>query len=174
VGFIGLDCPNRNTKKEKLTMPNTHKQVMIEVNRRKADVDEGIADLIVELWKADIDTFMSCQDNRPKGYVWIQFASAYDGDAFLNIVAQNPELEGQTLYNRIHNRWDVIKKTWRYSIAVFDYGLIEDEGEDNTLEESHTGDVELRFTVSIRFPLSDYETVLSRMVEHNKSRKLEW
>jgi hypothetical protein len=34
-----------------------------------------IADLILDLWKLDLDTTNSCQDN-PKGFVWIEFSTA--------------------------------------------------------------------------------------------------
>ncbi len=61
-----------------------HKQVPIQWEGRSAEVDEGIAPLILAIWKRGIDTVMSCQENRP-GVIWIMFASFVDAKWFLDL-----------------------------------------------------------------------------------------
>jgi hypothetical protein len=43
----------------------THPQISIRYGELKADVDAGIAQLIIEVWHAGIMTTMSCQDVPP-------------------------------------------------------------------------------------------------------------
>src|SRR5262245_35438023 len=66
-----------------------HKQVRIRWKHQQAEVDEGLAPLILEIWKHGIDTIMSCQENQP-GIAWIDFASAKDAERFLTLVAEYP------------------------------------------------------------------------------------
>src|SRR5262245_12701217 len=66
-----------------------HKQVPIQWGIRRAEVDEGLAPLILALWRAGIDTVNSCQENRP-GVVWVEFASTFDAERFLSLVACYP------------------------------------------------------------------------------------
>jgi hypothetical protein len=54
-----------------------HKQVKIRLGSRAAEVDEGIADLILALWEAGIGTIMSCQENYP-GVAWIELFEEVD------------------------------------------------------------------------------------------------
>lgn len=47
------------------------------------EIDKKLVPLMKELWNAGIRTRMSCEDNVPKGYVWIEFRSPSDLDKFL-------------------------------------------------------------------------------------------
>lgn len=58
-----------------------HKMVVVKYNDEEAYVDEGIAPLIEELWKAGIHTVMSCDENRP-GWMWIEFRSSEYAEKF--------------------------------------------------------------------------------------------
>lgn len=143
-----------------------HEQVTVQVGDREADIDKAIAPLIEELWKADIDTVMSCQENEP-GIIWIEFAETYDAERFLNIVGHVEE-GIDTLYNRISMTWfddnsEMSAPYWDYSISV------DDCAQDNDGETVEWDEDAPRFHLSpsIRFPQSDYDVVLRRMRRHN-------
>src|SRR5688500_168585 len=61
-----------------------HTQVLVEWQGRQAEVDEGIAPLVLACWQKGIDTVMSCQDDRP-GVVWVMFPSSDDAKRFLDL-----------------------------------------------------------------------------------------
>jgi len=157
-------------------MNTTHKQVFVRVGDMEAEVDQGIAALIREIWKAGIGTLNSCQENQP-GIVWIEFVTCEDARCFLNIVAAYED-GLDTLYNRARQGWnpidedDMMHPFWSYDIHPEDLALqeeIDDAGD--VLAETHPGAPEFEFSVSIRFPECDYPLVLKRLKEHNaKSR----
>ena len=43
-------------------MEEAHRQIRVKYGDLEGDVDEELAPLILELWKADMETFSSCQD----------------------------------------------------------------------------------------------------------------
>lgn len=60
-----------------------HKQVQIEGFGQKAEVDEGLAEVISELWRLGVKTRMSCQGDQVyhnrRGKAWIQaFQGSYE------------------------------------------------------------------------------------------------
>ena len=149
-----------------------HKQVLVQVDDMKAEIDAGIAPLIRELWKAGIRTFNSCQENKP-GIIWIEIATVDDGIAFLNIVAhyEEEEEEHSFLYNRICHGWDIDDETslpfWDYAVFPRDLGLYPILDDDDTVFEIHDGRTDFNMSLSIRFPTADYPVLLQRMTEHN-------
>lgn len=146
-----------------------HKTVLVKWDGFEARVDEGIAPLIKEIWKAGIFTFNSCEENRP-GIIWIEFASAAEAEAFLNIVARYEE-DLDSLYNRIRQEWahydGVIPGSWEYSILPFDYSVEQHILDDDSIEESSRGSSDFIFSMGIRFPKADYPVLLERMKEYN-------
>ena len=59
-----------------------HKQIHISYGTRKADVDELLAPLILELWKMDYDTLGSCQElanGESAGMAYVSFPFAEQG-----------------------------------------------------------------------------------------------
>jgi hypothetical protein len=50
----------------------------------QAEVDEGLAPLILALWQRGIETVMSCQENFP-GVVWVMFRTPLDVKRFLDL-----------------------------------------------------------------------------------------
>lgn len=141
-----------------------HKQVKVSVGDWVAEVDVRIADLIRELWRADIDTCLSCQENPP-GFVWLEFFTPDDASRFLEIVARYED-GADTMYDRISGRWDDASN-WKYAICPFDHALIETiedggDGED-VISETHEGPPIFDFNVSVRFPQADYASVLDRL-----------
>ena len=146
-----------------------HKTVLVKWDGFEAWVDRGIAPLIEEIWKAGIFTLLSCEENRP-GIMWIEFASAIEAEAFLNIVARYEE-DIDSLYNRIRQGWShidgEIQGAWEYAINPLDYSVEQRILDDDSIEESCSGPSEFIFSMGIRFPKEDYPTILQRMKEHN-------
>lgn len=136
-----------------------HPQVWIEYEQMSADVDEGIADLILEMWRAGIDTIMSCQDNPP-GRVWLDLPVS-DVVDFLEIAAGDYDTDVESIFNRSvcwedADDWRQFRaqRAWQYKAIPGCY--------------SGPGEVPLiTVDISIRFPHSDYEEVLRRFRSHN-------
>ena len=64
-----------------------HEQVSIEHRHRRAAVDEGIAPLVIEVWRYGFDTLGSCQ-GRASGKAYVAFPIAEQGHAFHKILSQ--------------------------------------------------------------------------------------
>jgi hypothetical protein len=142
-----------------------HKTKHIRYEDQEADIDGEIADLILNLWRLEISTLNSCQDNLPKGFVWIEFGSAYDAEQFLDYVAQYCEEPG-SVYDRMTRAWgDDMPLDWRYEPHLRDYGVDEHLVNHDGIEAIFSGRHEFNFAISIRFPRQDLEFVKSRIQE---------
>lgn len=154
-------------------MATNHTQTRIKVGDMEADVDHGIAPLIMEIWKAGIATVMSCEENQP-GIIWIQFLEVEDAVTFLNIVAPYEET-WESIYNRARLGWEPSDKKlllpfWTYDVSPEDLSLQEECNDNGDVTgESHCGQPCFVFSLSIRFPQEDYALVLNRITEHNRS-----
>jgi hypothetical protein len=148
-----------------------HKTVLVKENGFEARIDKNIAPLIRELWRADIFTFNCCEENRP-GIMWIQFASVFEAEMFLNIVARYEE-GVDNLYNRIRQEWSredgIIPGAWVYDVYPTDFSVEQRFLRCGCIEERSTGPCEFSFSMSIRFPKGDYPVLLERMLEYNAS-----
>lgn len=151
-----------------------HPQVHIALGELEADVDAGIAEFILELWRAGIETMMSCQDND--GRVWVEFPSANDAERFLDIVAGEYDDDIYSLYNRLVHEgedddWETFREShaWQYACAPMDYNgaLFDAQGE---LERPAEAQRFIQLHVSVRFPRYDYDEVLQRMENYNESK----
>jgi hypothetical protein len=132
-----------------------HPTKLIKYNGEEAHIDVEIADLISNLWKLDLMTFNSCQDNVPKGFVWIEFGSVYDAEQFLNYVSEYSE-ESESVYCRITRKWgDTTDLDWQYATHIHDFGVDEELTDDDAFLETFTGKHEIHFSMSVRFPHSD-------------------
>ncbi|MBL8794813.1 MAG: hypothetical protein JNM56_12970 [Planctomycetia bacterium] len=155
-------------------MDTEHPQVTVTVGDRSAEVDAGVADLIEQLWLADIDTVLSCEDN-PAGMVWVQFDTAVGAENFLNVVARY-EGEPGSLYRRASDAWQPVSDepawaNWEYDVSLSDLALDEEvdaAGEVTRLH--HPGRPDFVFAVSVRFPRSDYAVVCRRLRDYNRRR----
>ena len=138
-----------------------HKQVRIKVDSFEADVDEELAPLLVELWKAGMRTVLSCQENRP-GVAWIQFFSVDDLTYFLDTVGGCAAVEEDDLYWRITQDADEDGGSWEYALHPMDIAA-DDEADDDWHE--HLPD--FAFLPSVRFPRTDLPLLLRHMTFHN-------
>jgi hypothetical protein len=161
-----------------------HKQVRITHGDREADVDKAIAPLFLELWRADIGTWMSCQRHAATGRVWVAFESAVEVENFLRVVAPY-DPESGSLYERAGSWYfgefepvsgisgtDLGMRAaragkgadpdqmgaWQYHAAVQD--LVDREGGNSEAPG-------FAVSISVLFPRSDYAVVLKRMRAFN-------
>jgi hypothetical protein len=154
-----------------------HDTVVVTVGDMTADIDRRIAPLITELWKADIMTLNSCEENKP-GIVWIEFASCIDAERFLNIVARYPnrrELARKSFSDTLYGRCTSCdgERHWEYDALITDYGIREEIVNDEVIvTEVHPAD----FTcgISIRFPHCDLPVMLRRLRQYNHTCDTNW
>lgn len=151
-----------------------HKAILVRWEDEEAWIDEELAPLILELWKAGIGTVNSCQENRP-GWVWIEFYDTSHAVAFINIVARYEE-GIQTFYNRIRQAWvpreGELEEAWEYSVHPIDMAVYDISVDDRYIEESCSGPSAFIFSLSIRFPRPDLPLILKRVRQHNKQVRL--
>lgn len=133
-------------------------------------IDVEVAPLIRLLWDLNIDTINSCQNNH--GRVWLEFASALDAEIFLNTVAAYED-DFDALYNRIRGAWSPAdqveddgwrdQQAWSYEASPIDQSVDEVETAEGEIEEYVTGPADFTFSISVRFPLSDLQSVVDRL-----------
>ena len=144
---------------------NYHPHVIID----GIEIDEEIAPLIELIWNLGLRTSNSCQDN-PAGMVWIEFA-AEDAAEFLNIVAGDYDDEMEGLYNRIRYAWrpesdeeEAAIGWWKFSVLPHDDSVMDVWLDEDTFEEKPiTKERDFHFSIGVRFPRTDLETVIQRM-----------
>jgi hypothetical protein len=134
-------------------------------------IDRNIAKLIECLWKLNIFTVCSCEDNVPKDYIWIEFGSGDNAECFLQIVGNyfyhNPKEgidNGEGLYHRMKEE-DVPNK-WLYACGTRDDSE-HLEGDWMVYGEDFKG---LFITISIRFHKQDYPMILEAL--NNKLKQI--
>jgi hypothetical protein len=150
------------------TSSRRHPAVRVVWSDQDADIDETIAPLILEMWKAGVRTANSCEDNLPQGFVWIQFRTTQDAERFLNIIGEFEDDDpAPSRYRRMlgEGEWP---NEWRYAIGLEDWAVDWEVDEDGLIIETRGQDRPiLCFWVSIRFPRSDLSWVTERIAYHN-------
>ncbi len=150
-----------------------HPQVRIEHDGFSAEVDEGIADLLLNLWRLEFFTFNSCQDNF--GKVWIEFADAINAGEFLSIAAGEFDEDIDSLYNRVVDGWQPDEeadyedfrdnRAWLYKVMAHDLNVrIEVDEENHEISDTSVGPPAIYLSVSVRFPRSDLPEVERRIL----------
>ena len=106
-------------------METEHKQINIQYGEMAAEVDEGIAPLILEMWKADIMTFMSCENNNNEynnlGDVMWVLIDEFDVSPFLNCIFGEGDRVG--LYYRAKMETES-EDDWMYDVLIDDLSLV--------------------------------------------------
>jgi hypothetical protein len=138
---------------------------------RKEEVDEELSPLLPLLWKADVNTWDSCQEYTP-GFAAVLFATAADAAGFLEIVAGDggedppvPDGPGAdataaaALYARMLGCGS--PADWRYEARPWDIGDVVYEKRDG--EHVLQPVTRVDFEVAVCFPRSDLPAVLERV-----------
>ena len=127
-------------------------------------MDEGIAPLILEMWRAGIRTYQSCQGNPP-GWIWLQFDSSSEVEQFLNIIGL-PEADENSLHDRMIHGYDPRlrrrKRQWRDEVVADDLM----DMPRMTRFDDWEGPM-FQVLIAIHFPESDLPEVLQRLIEFN-------
>ena len=133
-----------------------HSTVTVTVGDWSAEIDVDIAPLIREIWKAGIETMMSCQEALP-GIAWIEFPEVKEILRFLNMVTLfEPGID--TLYNRINPTLTGAKSApdWEYQFNLLD-NLADEE------EQVVAGLTVFDATVGVFFPVTDMPVLIDRL-----------
>ena len=149
----------------------THRAVLVEVGKYSELIDEVIAPLIQELWRADVQTLMSCQ-GAEDDKVWIAFDDAEQLARFLNIAAEY-EVGSETLYNRIcfNVPYADLEQLWEFEIFPIDAAHFNSEERFAAEEVERYEDFpDFFFMYSVLFPRSDLATVFERFTRYNACR----
>ena len=140
-----------------------HATVVVEVGAWREEVDEAIAPLIAEVWKAGIPTLMSCQETDPR-VAWIEFEEVAHLQQFLNLVAVYEDGAG-TMYNRIAHELVApapATASWEYQLNPLDCG------EDRGARPHAACACDFVFTAGVYIPHADLTAVLDRLRRHRR------
>lgn len=138
-----------------------HRQTAIPnpVSNQMIEVDEGIAPLLKALWDLGIETCNSCQENKP-GIRWIEFLGAEDAEAFLTrVISRLDPVNGPDTDKRLYSRIIGQNDGWQYNAHPHDFREYVDE-EKGTVELNTSEPGGIALSISIRFPVEDYERLL--------------
>jgi hypothetical protein len=163
-------------------MKTHHRQTHIRHADREADVDEKLAPLILELWRAGIDTMRSCQRHSATRKVWITFAEAVGAETFLNIVSgSNRDGRRQKWARReswyfgqydpdsgplTPDAWSPLNPAgWEFHASVDDDSLSDDG--DRWVAD----DPAFRIEIAVLFPARDLEAVTKAVRAWNRRQR---
>ena len=135
-----------------------HKQTAIHdhASDTMIEVDERIAPLLEAIWDCGIITCNSCQENKP-GIIWIEFLAAEDAEALLaRIVSGLDPINYPEANNWLYSRIMGSNGGWQYAGHPHDAREYIDQ-ESGTVELNPSQACGLTLSISIRFPVSDYE-----------------
>jgi len=143
-----------------------HKIIFVEYKKELEEIDEKIAPLIFEIWKAGLKTCNSCQSN-PKDYIWIEFCNIKNASKFLEIVIKYDKVYGSMYWRALNNYGS---KNWLIDTSLFDCYLIDEIRNEEVvhIHKNKNNEIKVDFRVSIRFPKKDYSIILKRMKNYNK------
>jgi hypothetical protein len=140
------------------------------------EVDEALASVVQEIWRAEIITVSCCQDagdagsepselpphlaehyRHSTGYAYIDFLDDEEAAAFLSVVAnQGPRGPRDAFYTRMVH-W-AAAGAWRKKTHFWDAGM-DDAGRKAEFYPSF---------VQISFPVSDIREITRRLRRHNR------
>jgi hypothetical protein len=138
-----------------------HKQVTIldPTSNEMIEVDEGLAPLLKEIWDFGIRTCNSCQENKP-GTMWIEFLTSEDVEAFLTRIISSLDLANSSeADNCLYSRMVGENCGWQYNAHPHDFREYID-AEKGTIELNPSEPCGIALSISIRFPVGDYERLL--------------
>ena len=143
------------------------------------DIDKNISALMKCLWLCNIDTEQSCENNNPENYVWIAFAGVFDMYKFQEIlflgIDENHEIKVRALdkkyYEKDSWKWDMMVDTTTKQYSPKSTPKLRDPTKSKMVmcnnchiyeEDPPRMVVEVFHVYSVRFPMKDYQWVLSQ------------
>jgi hypothetical protein len=144
--------------------------VLVRHASARALIDEKIAPLVLETWKAGVRTHCSCEDagslrdddDRMRGWVQLGFPSVEHARVWLRIVARHRRGR-RTLYHRMTSALrERCRTRWRWEVSAFDAAYDWASGTSG-------GPATLDFRVFVYFPRADLAIVVRRLREHNRA-----
>ncbi|AYV80921.1 MAG: hypothetical protein Harvfovirus10_19 [Harvfovirus sp.] len=127
----------------------------------EVEIDRNISQLIQELWNADILTTNSCEDNVPKGYVWIEFESPRALEKFMDIIFLGENFEND-VFERSISGYDHPGKKWKFKINI--------SGDDDELDNGNNIVKIINIYPSVRFPQEDTSYVYEKIKKFNSKQ----
>jgi hypothetical protein len=148
---------------EDLLFPLKHRQVAIRYNDLAADVDEGIADLILACWRADIWTWSSCQNVN--GFIWIGLPDAFIAERFLTAAVGDRSADIESVYQRLGLRFDdeVDDLPEDFDFAAWEDRCWRVRASADDWNSEPDSQPEVAIGINVDFPVADYDTVLSNV-----------
>jgi hypothetical protein len=145
----------KHTSHETVTMSHCGQMIRI---------DRNIAPLISEIWRLGLETINSCENNVPENYMWIEFANEASLRQLLDIVLINESGQSE-LYKKISDYPYSYPNAWQITIHY-------DTESDIDVSTSECSDMkvyqrELEGSFSVRFPVTDYDTVLEKFFQYS-------
>jgi len=170
--MIKLENATSGISQRRAKTRRSHSTVPIQWDGKSAKVDAKIAPLVLEMWRAGIETYQSCQSNPP-GWVWLQFEASQDLERFLTILARH--IGDDNVSRRMefgYNRPDGPNgKHWWYRVVAEDISL-EDLPTDSRVPRCEPPLFAL--LLNVHFPRTDLEKVFQALREHNQLRHCSW
>jgi len=156
-----IDDSSENLVQTETAPERHHPSIVVAHGELREEIDVKIAPLILEIWKAEIGTMMSCQETE-QGIAWIEFDSPEDLQKFLNIVIEH-EPGADVLYNRVNRQLagNQSLPSWEFLVNFLD--LCED-----TEEQCDFGIVDFELTIGVYFPHADIPVLLERLKSTNQ------
>ena len=133
-----------------------HKQVRIQANGQRGTVDAGMAPLLKAVWKCDIFTVMSCQENHP-GISWICFWFIEDLQKFLSILHNDPSeyFVEKILSPANHFLHVAYENKFHFKMGLY----------------SHGNEKMLRYNFNVRFPKKDMKRMVKAFDDYRLAEK---
>lgn len=148
------------------------KTVQVRWKDHDAQIDEELAPLMLELWKADLKASYIPENTRSE-WVQLDFCPVRDAELFLNIVAEYEDTS-DSLYNRAQDAWvppyEDLEGAWEFRVWVDDMAVKKTEA-DGKLNEVCAGPRDFVFSLAVLVPRSDFPKVLDRMKRHNEKNE---
>jgi hypothetical protein len=146
-------------------MSAKHETITLRLEKYNTNVkiDKKIAPLISELWKANIMTSNSCENNVPDEFIWIQFEDLRDYKKFLNIIFLHERCDNEILQRAIRGNSE--NDCWRYDMSLdTDY----ETNEDGYMIDDDCECEYIEIGVSVRFPQKDLDFVHTKIKNFNE------
>ena len=145
-----------------------HAQVIIRWNDREASVDKGLACLILELWKAGINTVQSCEDGL-NNLTWIQFATSRDAEKFVDIAWGHVPSDD----TRAACAPEALKLVWGWQFSGYPFtrkfplSFLRESGYADAANDA----LRTILMISVRFPREHLASVQNRLLWWNSENR---